>query len=491
VDAGRKPGWTIEFKKHRDLASLFDRTIATGTDGRFSVRGIGPEHLVALIVEAQTIEHSWINVMTRMSETVDQPLRPKVGGTRSDRAYWATFVHIAAPSRPIVGTVTDAETGLPLSGVAVRGNQAHTKTNEVGHFQLLGYPKSAQYNLEVIPDDGQPYLGFRLTIDDRAGVDAIQANIKLLNGTLVRGNLTDKNTGSPIAGSVEYYPLFPNPNVNKISEAKKWLRSAATIHSNGKFQVPVLPGPGVLAFSASGARASDYAYAFISAEEITRLFQGAGPPYDEGFLTIAIGGQTADAIVQENYHALLLINPDEGTPFLATDIALDAGGKARGTVLDPEGHPLSGVTVIGLTKHPFESKTLDTAEFELTDLNPLRTRSVLFAHLDKRFGSVLTIRGEAAEPLSVRLQAMGSATGRLVDKDGLPVKEAGLHFYRDGYLGPGGCSTKTDQDGRFRVDGLVPGQKYRGNLPNDITVFRDVIVTPGETKELGDSQAND
>ena len=51
---------------------------------------------------------------------------------------------------------------------------------------------------------------------------------------------------------------------------------------------------------------------------------------------------------------------------------------------------------------------------------------------------------------------------------------------------------RTDSEGRFRVDALVPGQKYSAGLVNvkdggeDGFVFRDVALKPGEVLDLGD-----
>ena len=47
-----------------------------------------------------------------------------------------------------------------------------------------------------------------------------------------------------------------------------------------------------------------------------------------------------------------------------------------------------------------------------------------------------------------------------------------------------------DAQGRFRIEGLVPGVKYdaRGILSNrlDGTIFQNVQVGPGEVKDVGD-----
>ncbi len=45
-------------------------------------------------------------------------------------------------------------------------------------------------------------------------------------------------------------------------------------------------------------------------------------------------------------------------------------------------------------------------------------------------------------------------------------------------------------DGRFRVDGLVPGLKYGASASGPMTpfgdLFHDQTVAPGEVKDLGD-----
>ena len=49
---------------------------------------------------------------------------------------------------------------------------------------------------------------------------------------------------------------------------------------------------------------------------------------------------------------------------------------------------------------------------------------------------------------------------------------------------------KTDADGRFRIEGLVPNLKYEASATAGSAgtgqLFRDVTVTPGEVKDLGD-----
>ena len=55
---------------------------------------------------------------------------------------------------------------------------------------------------------------------------------------------------------------------------------------------------------------------------------------------------------------------------------------------------------------------------------------------------------------------------------------------------------KTDAEGRFRIEGLVPGQSYTGNAVGQEAekrgfgvVIDRIVLKPGETRDLGDVRA--
>ena len=111
----------------------------------------------------------------------------------------------------------------------------------------------------------------------------------------------------------------------------------------------------------------------------------------------------------------------------------------------------------------------------------------------------------------MRLEPWGVLTGRIVDAEGKPM--AGLciarwwqkevHDLDEGYvptylfqMAPDGRYRRmnpyfpTDQDGRFRIEGLAPGIKYcpwvwdqDGELLGEL--IANVTVRSGETKDLG------
>ncbi len=114
----------------------------------------------------------------------------------------------------------------------------------------------------------------------------------------------------------------------------------------------------------------------------------------------------------------------------------------------------------------------------------------------------LIARGDEAEPYTVQLQPWGTIIGRLVDTQGKPRPKVDLMTsdWQAAMVDPargllsGGL--KTDEQGRFRVEGLVPGQEYSGNAVGAEAakggfgaVFDRVVLKPGETRDLGDIQS--
>ena len=99
------------------------------------------------------------------------------------------------------------------------------------------------YELTVKPGDGL-YFQRLVEMRDTPGVDALTADIELVQGGVtVRGQVTDKE-GRPVAHArVAYPPLFGNPNVGKLDEETPVLAEATT-GADGSYALTVLPGPG-------------------------------------------------------------------------------------------------------------------------------------------------------------------------------------------------------------------------------------------------------
>jgi hypothetical protein len=199
---------------------------------------------------------------------------------------------------------------------------------------------------------------------------------------------------------------------------------------------------------------------------------------------------------------LVLIEPGETEETLLKDVALERPEEPKGRVVGPDGEPLQGVTVYGLGPGGGSQATgvLTGAEFTVRALNPREPRELVFYHKGKSLGLfVKELPTENAGPLTVTLQPCGSAVGRIVDGDGQPVASVPIEFegIRRRVLRAGGRQqVTTDKDGRFHVEGLVPGVTYGvyagppAGAKKALGFLTNVSgVEPGKRKDLGDVQA--
>ena len=151
-------------------------------------------------------------------------------------------------------------------------------------------------------------------------------------------------------------------------------------------------------------------------------------------------------------------------------------GVVRGNVLDAAGAPAAGATIYrsNMPVPPFKgheypsSVTADAqGRFAMPGLpGPM---GVTLVAISAGGGAAVGLRCVPREQpeVELRLAPPGSVTGVVYGRDGGPV--ANLKVYLSGYgsisLPPGGAfrtsgSTKTDQHGRYRFDGLVAGLEY-------------------------------
>jgi RNA polymerase sigma factor (sigma-70 family) len=472
---------------HREINSWYPRTwrgplpgqrgvATTDAEGRFRLTGLGRERLMTLALEGPAIPYTSIQAVTRSTD----------GTTTQAAARGATFDYVAPPVRPVRGVVRDKATDRPIAGVrmSVYQTQAATLTDADGRFEIPGCPKGHNYLVRAEPPADQPYFAASACVPGDDGPGPLVVNFDLVRGTLLSGRVTDCSTRKPPrAAVVEYYPLFPNPHSAALTNGITLAASSATIRPDGSYSLVVLPGPGVVCVAASPRDA--YAVARVDDKELADLFHDGQTHCGSQCLNTAVGANRATVLRVDRYNTLTLIHPGERAELPALALTVQPARTLQGALVGPGGEPLTGVEVVGLTALPKE-ELLDGASFSVKGLNPLCSRELIFLHRQKNLGKALSVRGDEAGPLTVRLDPCGSILGRLVDRGGKPVPEVPLWFTRGGN-GLEKTAT-TDGEGRFRAP-LVPGQKYSLMHLGPRRLLRNVgaiEVESGQCLDLGD-----
>jgi RNA polymerase sigma factor (sigma-70 family) len=467
-------------------------TIVTDADGRWRCGGLGRDRIAAFALDGPGVPRAFLNMATR----------PWEEAFSVHDVHGPAFDYLARPVRTIRGAVLDQATRKPIAGVRVsaRHGNATVRTGSDGRFEILNYSEGENHahyvgcGLVAQPEGGQGYFPGQTSVREQAGAAELTQDLFLVRGIALSGRVTNHSTGKPPkTAMVEYYPLSSNQHTQRISCSGLIPASTATVRPDGSYSLAVLPGPGFIGVIASPRE--DYAQADIMNKEWAELLRQQRAllsPYHRSdlvpWVSIALGlGQPGDVPINK-YHALALIHPPEEAQSRVLDLPLQTAQTLQGTVLGPDGKPVRGVKVVGLTalRH---SELLEGASFTVTGLNPQGSRELFFQHRDKKLGKVVTVLANAAQPVTVKLEPCGTVTGRLVDEHGKPVPGVRVSLSED--ASPGCEIAQTDNLGRFQMT-LFPGQKYSWGgtwerPPRQLSKeFLTVQVGAGQVRDLGD-----
>jgi RNA polymerase sigma factor (sigma-70 family) len=469
-------------------------TAVTDRDGRFRLAGAGRDRVLSIRVRGDGVEHKFFWGVTR-------PDAPKEGYIRTGEVsyglYGPEMTVLVGPSKPFTGTVRDRATGKGVAGVKVEADEgvSHAVSDADGRYRLEGVPKKDHYHLRASGARGVPYFNsHREDVKDTAGFAPVEVDFTLERGIEISGRVLDRDTGLPVAGEVHWDATRTNPHLKDHppdSVHGTWRRIAP----DGTYTVLAIPGPGAVAVCAD---ARDRYPARDARGELLQLRLRSFP------------ADTVQAIVPVD------LDPEKPAS-LVCDVELRAGKSRRGTVLGPDGAPAAGVKVVGLVPGDARPGPTKAPDFTLSGLGD-RPRVVVFLDREKKLGAVAVADGKSAEPVTVRLQPLGTVEGRVVDGDGKPwpglkvkvLPEAPdekydnlpdeIHEFQGTYgIRPGlwsdftGRGAVTDKDGRFRLEGVLPGVRFvlyvsDGDLREERTLVAQrehVRVEPGKTADLG------
>jgi RNA polymerase sigma factor (sigma-70 family) len=476
------------------LAQLFVPA-STDAGGRFQLGGIGRERIAVVEISGPTIETRHVRVMTRPGGRIDR-LEWKGYPTSGRLTYYgASFDHVAGPTTPITGVVRDKETKKPLAGAIVTSwklpnDSLHgrtfirTTTDKDGRYRLVGMPRGEGSMVNIMGPEGQPYLEVKMDVPPAQGLESVAVDAELKRGVWIKGRVTDKATGKPVSSSIDYFAFADNPDRKDAPGFEPRLHTKA----DGTFQFIGLPGRGVI-----GARGFQDKYLVGVGSEKFKV-------RDDPASWRTLDTSPVRCMV-DNYHTLVEAAPAKDAVSLTCDITLDPGRTLTGTVVGPNGEPLPGARLGGVTGFiisSWEHTTQPTAEFAVYAVKEGQKRYVLVLHEEKQLAGSLMLQGDEKGPLTIQLKPWAAVSGRLVASDGQPRPNAEVTLERYGEKINDPCcgyhrirSFQTDKDGKFRIDALVPGLKYTMRFKTDKgvlsgMVFEDLILQSGEMKELGD-----
>jgi beta-lactamase regulating signal transducer with metallopeptidase domain/protocatechuate 3,4-dioxygenase beta subunit/5-hydroxyisourate hydrolase-like protein (transthyretin family) len=491
------PGFPIDWQYGELGAGMsgLPEEVVTDDAGRFELRNVGANRLAVLSIEGDNVAKSLIPVVTRDVPAFDA--RPIIAvGHRSHTHFGREFEFVAEPTQPVEGQVRDLETGQPIGDIEVRLNHfagsimsqegfVSTRTDAEGRYRLAGLPSGGGHSIEVAPSADQPYFRTEQEVANvAADAGPIVCDFELRRGEWISGNVTERESGEPIADAVvEYLPL----RSNKHAVAYRNYRPEITGHApsnrfrtdkNGAFRVLAIPGPGVL--GAIIERELQEEFASLHPDDLPKRLVD-----DSGHLN-AYHPWTVTG-----YHALREIDLSDDEHAGEYRLECSRGGARDVNFVDAEGKPVEGVRVLGRKFPPqFESATADST-IKLVGLRPGEERIVAALHHERQIGRALKIA--AGEPLTVELRPCAIARGRIVDEDGAPLTNLGIGVRLEGpdtwarHLD----EATTDADGRFELP-LPPGLPMRiAHYSSDVDISAECHPQPGAAFDLGDLRDGD
>ena len=340
---------------------------------------------------------------------------------------------LAPDGSPVPRATVEADTGSSIIEGYERSSRTVVRSGPDGRYRLLVEP--GMYELRVrVPGVG----ALRLGQQEIAANETKALDLPLIPGITFRARVVDATTGQPVAG----FPLqvFRSPEIRGVSG------------KDGFLELPdMLPG-----------RFDDRS---IGSKEFGRWWSAASSPRGQK--------PPDDAPTQVGF-----LDFDVQRGMEPPTIEVERAATIRGRVLDPEGRPVAGASVLPgeteagatvLGSGRYRDVTAADGTFAVNLPASVPTSYNLVAHDGPprqhrtwtRGTSPLlkTTPGQVVEGVTIRLTRPASVQGQVVDSFGQPVagQEVRAMFVRNRSTRSTEGQTRTAADGSFTIGFLPPG----------------------------------
>jgi RNA polymerase sigma factor (sigma-70 family) len=461
-------------------------------DGRIKLTGIGRGRVALVRIDGPGIESHMVWIMTHDHDTVRVPQHKNHFSLFADQPVYGRKADIVvAPCTPVEGVVTDLDTGKPVAGATVfnalntpHGMGRHmveTKTDGQGRYRLDGRPNRTGYRVTVIAPKGEPYI---LVADYPPRVEpgkTAKLDFKVKRGVFITGKVTDEATGRPLQATVEYRTWADNPHLKDMPRVW-WVKT--TSGADGTYKLVGLPGRGLVTAQLDFMRCG-------------RCVVGAGADQIKGFEQKGQSFPTVPELTFPGQVNSLAEFDAKAEGETVCNIKVTTGRTVKGTIVGPDGKPLTGAVINGSIGVRLYTQPLPTAEFTIGAVNPIDPTGYFFYHREKNLATAVILKGDEGPEFQVKLQSAATITGRLLNDAGEPLANAEIAgAIDDNQLGIKGgwygfFHGKTDKDGRFKINGLIPGLKVSARVRRDHhqlaeQIFESKAFAAGEERDLGD-----
>jgi hypothetical protein len=465
-----------------DALRNWPRPVTTDDQGRFTLAGIGRDVMVGISVRDGRFAGESFSIQTDNHDGAKE------------------FSQTLQPATIIAGQVLAADTGEPVPRAVISlSSSEHVRADEHGHYTTNVHP-ATHYRAEVFPPEGTPYLAIEQDVSCPKGTVNKTQDVKLPRGVLLRGKVSERGSGRPVAGaSVQWLAAR-----SKAGVIEGW-QAVVLTKEDGSYQIVVPPGKGHLFVYGPN---SDYVLALIGSRMLA-----AGKP----------GGERYYA------HDIIPWEVKAGDSPHEINSELRPGRIVKGRLIGPAGQTVDKAEMVALLNFSYShlywrgDLTIHARDgsFELHGLDPEKATRVSFLDADHQLGATVELSGkQSGKDIEVQLLPCGQAKARFITPDGKPIPKISSQLEILGSSGPSSRTRTaeaqaqlaadaaavvnldrkhywngqfTDAEGRITLPSLIPGANYRINdwsTVNDenkgVQVRKDFTVKPGETLDLGD-----